>query len=292
VEEGVNMKFEDVKKVGVVGSGLMGNGIAQVVAAAGYDVVFCDVSMEVVDKGYQAILKRLEQDEEKGKITTEEKSAVAGRFTCTGNIESLSETDVIFEAIFENLEAKKDYYSKVDTVCKPETIFATNTSSLSITEIASATKRSDRFIGTHFFYPVPVMKLLEIIRGYDTSDETYRLIASLGEAIGKTTITVNEAPLFCVNRILVPMMNEAMFVLQEGIATREDIDIGMKLGTNHPIGPLALADLVGLDTLLIVMESLYNETRDSKYRPCTLLVKLVRAGHYGVKSGKGFYEYA
>lgn len=285
------MKIEAVKKVGVVGSGLMGNGIAQIVAAAGYPVIFCDISTEVVQRGYQAIEKRVRKEVEKGKRTEASATELLGRFTLTADYEELSDVDVIYEAIFEKMEVKKAFYAKVDAICKPECVFATNTSGLSVTEIASATKRPDQVIGTHFFNPVPVMKLLEIIRGFETSEETYQLILALGEKIGKTNITVNEAPLFCVNRILVPMMNEAMFVLQEGIASREDIDTGMMLGANHPIGPLALADLVGLDTLLMVMETLYNETRDSKYRPCTLLVKMVRAGHYGRKNGRGFYTY-
>lgn len=285
------MKIEAVKKVGVVGSGLMGNGIAQIVAAAGYPVVFCDINAEVVQRGYQAIEKRVRKEVEKGKRTEASATELLERFTLTADYADLSDVDVVYEAIFEKMEVKKEFYARVDAICKPECVFATNTSGLSVTEIASATKRPDQVIGTHFFNPVPVMKLLEIIRGYETSEETWQLILALGEKIGKTNITVNEAPLFCVNRILVPMMNEAMFVLQEGIASREDIDTGMMLGANHPIGPLALADLVGLDTLLMVMETLYNETRDSKYRPCTLLVKLVRAGHYGRKNGRGFYTY-
>lgn len=284
------MKIERIKKIGVVGSGLMGNGIAQVVADAGYKVVFCDVNMDVVQRGYDAIKKRVQKDVEKGKKTTEQAKFLTN-IQLTDNYADLSDVDVVFEAIFEKMEVKKDFYSKIDAICKAECVFATNTSGLSITEIASATKRANQVIGTHFFNPVPVMKLLEIIRGYETSDETHKLLLALGEKMGKTNITVNEAPLFCVNRILVPMLNEAMFVLQEGIATKEDIDTGMKLGANHPIGPLALADLVGLDTLLMVMETLYDETKDSKYRPCTLLVKMVRAGHYGQKSGKGFYSY-
>ena len=285
------MTINDIKTVGVVGSGLMGNGIAQVVAAAGYPVVFCDMTLEIVEKGYSAIEKRIEKDVEKGRRTQPEGDELLSRISTTYKYEALSNVDLVFEAIYERMDVKREFYSKIDAICKPECIFATNTSGLSITEIASATKRSPKVIGTHFFNPVPVMKLLEIIKGYETSEETYTCAKALGEKIGKSTITVNEAPLFCVNRILVPMLNEAMFVLQEGIATKEDIDTGMKLGANHPIGPLALADLVGLDTLLMVMETLYNETRDSKYRPCTLLVKLVRAGHYGMKTGKGFYTY-
>lgn len=285
------MKISDVKSIGVVGGGLMGSGIAQIVAQAGYPVIFCDLANEAVANGLKMINKRLLKDAEKGKITADDVTETMGRITISTDFQMLRNVEVVFEAIFEKLEVKKDFYSKIDKICKPECVFCTNTSGLSITEIASVTSRSDKFVGTHFFFPVPVMKLLEIIRGYETSDETHQLALDLGEKIGKTNITVNEAPLFAVNRILVPMLNEAMFVLQEGIATREDIDTGMKLGANHPIGPLALADMVGLDTLLMVMETLYNETRDSKYRPCTLLVKMVRAGHYGVKNGKGFYEY-
>ena len=285
------MNINDVKEIGVVGGGQMGSGIAQIVATAGYPVTFCDVSNEAAEKGKLGIEKKLAKDAAKGKISTDEAEAIAGRITPSADFQALANVDVVFEAIFEKMEVKKEFYSKIDAICKPECVFCTNTSGLSITEIASVTKRSDKFIGTHFFFPVPVMKLLEIIRGYDTGEETYQLALALGAKIGKTTITVNEAPLFAVNRILIPMLNEAMFVLQEGIASREDIDTGMKLGTNHPVGPLELSDMVGLDTLLMVMETLYNETRDSKYRPCTLLVKMVRAGHYGVKTGKGFYEY-
>ncbi len=285
------MTLKDIKTIGVVGSGLMGNGIAQIVAAAGFPVVFCDINDELVNRGYDAIEKRLRKDVTKEKLTEADANAILARFTKTTDYNALADVDMIFEAIFEKMDVKKEFYGKIDAICKPSCVFCTNTSGLSITEIASATKRPDRFIGTHFFNPVPVMKLLELVRGYHTSDETYELLKEVGPQIGKTTITVQEAPLFAVNRILVPMMNEAMFVLYEGIATKEDIDTGMKLGCNMPIGPLALADLVGLDTLLMVMETLYNETSDSKYRPCPLLIKLVRAGCYGMKNGEGFYKY-
>jgi len=285
------MVIDDIRKIGVVGSGLMGNGIAQVVAEAGYPVVFCDVSLEVVNRGRNAVEKRLQRDIQKGKRTEEEAAAVMARLVPTGDYDALSDADVVFEAIFEDMAVKEAFYAKIGALCKPECVFCTNTSGLSVTKIASASGRGDRFIGTHFFNPVPVMKLIEVVRGYRTSEETYRLVLALSEKLGKETITVNEAPLFCVNRILIPMLNEAMFVLQEGIATKEDIDKGMKLGCNMPIGPLALADLVGLDTLLMVMETLYRETCDSKYRPCPLLVKLVRAGCYGKKNGQGFYTY-
>lgn len=285
------MKLEEIQKIGVVGSGLMGNGIAQVVAEAGYPVVFCDVNNELVMRGVAVIRKRLDKEVVKGKRTQEDRDTVMARIVPTISYEELADVDVVFEAIFEKIDVKTEFYGKIDAICKPSCIFCSNTSGLSITKIAAATGRGDKFIGTHFFNPVPVMKLLELVRGYHTSDETYQLLLELGERIGKKTITVQEAPLFCVNRILVPMLNEAFFVLSEGIATKEDIDIGMKLGCNMPIGPLALADMVGLDTLLMVMETLYNETCDSKYRPCPLLVKMVRAGCYGQKSGQGFYKY-
>jgi 3-hydroxybutyryl-CoA dehydrogenase len=199
--------------------------------------------------------------------------------------------EIVIEAVIENMELKKRVYQELDPLCVPGTILASNTSGLSITEIASVTKRPDRVIGMHFFNPVPVMKLVEIIRGQSTGEETFQVVRALAEKMGKTPIAINEAPGFAVNRILVPMMNEAIFVLQEGIASAEDIDKGMLLGANHPIGPLALADLVGLDTLLMVQENLYQEFGDSKYRPCPLLRKMVRAGHLGRKSGRGFYEY-
>lgn len=286
-----DVAVEGIKKVGVIGSGLMGNGIAQVVATAGYHTIFCDVSKEIVNRGYESIKTRLEKAVGKGKMSEQEKEEILARFVCTDDYKDLAEVDFIFEAVFENMDVKKELYAKIDSICKDTCIFASNTSGLSITEIASATKRSDKVVGTHFFNPVPVMKLVELIRGYETSDVTYGVAKELCEDIGKTTITVNEAPLFCVNRILIPMLNEAMFVLSEGIATREDIDTGMVLGTNQPIGPLALSDLIGLDTLLMVMETLYNETADSKYRPCAILKKMVRAGKYGRKSGEGFYKY-
>ncbi|MBF7084312.1 3-hydroxybutyryl-CoA dehydrogenase [Desulfallas sp. Bu1-1] len=279
-----------MQTIGVIGAGTMGSGIAQVAACAGYQVILTDIQKEFVDRGLDNIRKSLERLSAKGKIK-DSVAAVMDRFTARTGLEDLERVDLVFEVIIENMEKKKDLYREIDRICGPEVVFCSNTSGLSITEMASATKRPDRMIGTHFFNPVPVMELVEIIRGLDTSDETYMMAKKLCESFGKKTITVNEAPLFAVNRILVPMINEAIFVLQEGIASKEDIDLGMKLGANHPIGPLALADLIGLDVLLMVMETLYTETADSKYRPATLLRKLVRAGHYGRKTGRGFYEY-
>jgi 3-hydroxybutyryl-CoA dehydrogenase len=283
--------LEHIKSVGVVGSGLMGLGIAQVVATAGFPVTLCDISEEAVNRGYQQISKQLAKDVAKGKKEQATVDQILGNIVTTCDYGKLADVDMVFEAVFEKMEVKKDLYTKLDAICKPACIFATNTSGLSITEIASVTKRCDKVVGTHFFNPVPVMKLLELVRGYDTSDETFRIALEMGAKIGKETISVKEAPLFCVNRILVPMINEAMFVFAEGIASAEDIDTGMMLGANHPIGPLALADLVGLDTLLLVMQTLYQETCDSKYRPCPLLVQLVRAGHFGRKTRQGIYKY-
>lgn len=281
----------EIKTIGVVGAGIMGAGIAQVAAQAGYQVVMRDIEDRFVEKGLASIKKGIGRLVEKGKMAQDEADAILSRIKGTTDLNDLKEADYVCEAIIEQLEAKQELYRQLDGICRPEVIFASNTSGLSITAMAAATQRPDKVVGMHFFNPVPLMKLVELIKGADTSEETFATARELAIKWGKEPITVNEAPLFAVNRILCPMINEAIFVLQEGIASAEDIDKGLKLGASHPIGPLALADLIGLDTLLFVIETLYRETGDSKYRPAPLLRKMVRAGRLGRKTGRGFYDY-
>ncbi len=281
-----------IKKVCVLGAGIMGSGIAQVVAAAGFDVNMRDIEDHFVEKGLATIKFHLDRAVEKEKIEAKQAKAILGRIKGTTELkDAAAEVDLVIEAVVEDMRVKKEVFAELDAFCKPNTILASNTSGLSITEIASATNRPDKVLGVHFFNPAPVMQLVELIRGYVTSDDTLTTTKTFIEKLGKTAIEVEEAPGFAVNRILCPMINEAIFVYSEGIASAEDIDQAMVLGANHPMGPLALADLVGLDTLLAVLDGLHQELGEDKYRPAPLLRKMVRAGHLGRKSGRGFYDY-
>ena len=280
------------RTIGLVGAGTMGSGIAQAGALSGYDVTMQDISDEQVAKGVKGITKSLARLTAREKISNADQSSALARIKGTTSLDDLAECDVVIEAATENMDLKIAVFAQLDALCKSDTILASNTSSLSITRLAAATRRPDRVIGLHFFNPVPIMKLVEIVRALQTSDETFTEMDTLTRQLGKEPVSVQDSPGFVVNRMLVPMINEAIFVLHEGLASAEEIDTAMKLGANHPIGPLALADMIGIDVCLFVMEILHNDFADSKFRPCPLLKKMVNAGYLGRKSGRGFFDYS
>jgi len=281
----------DIKNVAVIGSGTMGNGIAHVFAQNGFEVSLVDIKQEFLDRALAAIKKNLERQAKKGTITAEIISETLGRIKPSVDIDNAKTADLAVEAVFEEMAVKKEIFEKLDSICPEAAILATNTSSLPITAIGAITKRPGKVIGMHFMNPVPMMKLVEIIRGIATSDETFKTVKETCDKLGKTPVEVNDYPGFISNRVLMPMINEAAFCLMEGVAKAEDIDTVMKLGMNHPMGPLTLADFIGLDVCLAIMRVLYEGYNDPKYRPCPFLVKMVQAGYLGRKSGKGFFDY-
>lgn len=281
----------EIQRVGVIGAGTMGNGIAQVFARNGFDVVLCDIEQRFLDRGIATITKNLERDISKNKISEAEKHDALKKIEPTTDRTRIGKCDFVVEAASEKLEIKLELFHDLDRICAPEVILASNTSSISITKLAAATKRPQNTIGMHFFNPVPVMKLVEIVRGLATSDETFATVRELTLKLGKTPVEVNDAPGFVSNRVLMPLLNEAMYAVMEGVADAEAVDEVFKLGMNHPMGPLTLADFIGLDVCLDIMRVLHDGIGDPKYRPCPLLVKMVDAGWLGRKSGRGFYKY-
>ena len=280
-----------IQRVGVVGAGTMGNGIAHVFAGAGYDVVLCDVEQKFLDRALTAIGKNLDREVAKNKISETQKAEALGRILPAVDRSRLSACDFIVEAASERLEVKSELFRDIDRICRPEVVLASNTSSISITKLAATTSRADRVIGMHFFNPVPIMKLVEVVRGLATSDQTFETVKELALKLQKTPVEVNDAPGFVSNRVLMPLLNEAMFAVMEGVATPEAVDEVFKLGMAHPMGPLTLADFIGLDVCLDIMRVLHQGLGDPKYRPCPLLIKMVDAGWLGKKSGRGFYKY-